>query len=182
MDLLADHLCVYASLCLPSFLHVSVSLWRAVLHRCFVFIHWQEQTALQFILMMIDDVFWIMTRHKHEAWQGPSTEAPTEPELSLPWLPWLRAGSKVRQPTRGCEKPCLIPSSGSYWGFHTSPLGTRASIAMTTEHSQPCDPMGGWASPPFTCSALFQISRWKYIRLFFICIRGGRRISELSLS
>lgn len=112
-------ICLYLPVCLRSFLHVSVSLWRAALLRCFVLIQWHEQTAVQFIYMMIDDVCWIMARSRHEAWQGAFQETPTEPELSLPWLPWLHAGSKVRQPRRGCEKPCLIPSSGTHWGFHT---------------------------------------------------------------
>ena len=50
----------------------------------------------------------------HEAWQGLFKETPTGPELSLPWSPWLHAGSEAQQPKRGCEEPCLNPSSGSH--------------------------------------------------------------------
>lgn len=67
-----------------------------------------------------------MARRRHEAWQGPFAENPNSTWAVLAWLPLLHTGSRVRQLKIGCEKPCLISSSGSHWGFHTFPSGYSA--------------------------------------------------------
>lgn len=64
---------------------------------CFVLIQWRGQTAVQFE-MMIDDVCCITARRGHETRLGLLAGASPEPVLSLPLLPWLRSGSKVRRP------------------------------------------------------------------------------------
>lgn len=90
-----------------------VSLWR-VAFSLFVLFWFSDMSRLPGSLSK----WWLMMFA--ELWRGAdmkhgraSTQEPQlNPSLSLPRLPWLHAGSKVQQPKRGCEKPCLIPSSG----------------------------------------------------------------------
>lgn len=48
---------------------------------------------------------------------------------------------------RGCEKPCLIPSPGSHWGFHTFPSG------HSSEHCY-----GNWALLTFWPNGLLSFT------------------------
>lgn len=121
MDPLAHHIYASASLCL------CVSLSEPVDDKRFAFVlFWSSGTGrlpCSLFKMMIDDVCCIVARRGRGTRLGLLAGTSAEPVQSLPWLPWLRSGSKVRRPERGCEKPYLIPSPGGHLDFHTSLTG-----------------------------------------------------------
>lgn len=161
MDLLAKHLCVSATLCLPSFLHVSAGLWSPVIRCCFVLIQRHEQTALQLLEMMIDGVCWITVRRRREPWRGVFADITADAELSLPRLSLLRTGTRVRLHKIRCEKHYLIPSSGSFWGFHTFPSGYSGNHCYGNWVLLTRWPNGWWGFTTSNSFCIFPDLTWK---------------------